>query len=431
MRATRARWALVSGAATALTVAAVAMSAPASAASTTIRLSSTSTGAPANDTSEYPGLSDNGRYATFNSFATNLVPGDPSNFSQDVFLKDRSTGAVEQISVNSQGVTGNNSSGGFAASPVSPDGRFVAFDSFAYNLVPNDTNQLTDTFLRDRQARTTVRVSVSTAGAQADGGNAVSALSADGRYVLFDSRATTLVGGDTNHALDGFIRDTVNSTTTRVTVKADGSQVSSDTHAWDLSNDARFVAFTSVAKYTADDLNADDDAYVKDLTTGTIERVSLTNAGMDFPGGSAFNQISMSADGRYVAFNAALANQFPEIYVRDRVNRTTTLVSVDLSGRPGNRSSFSASISPNGRYVAFNTAADNIVSPPPTPYAHVYVRDLLLKRTTLASVISSGAPIPQSTGQIFMCDIGVGFNSFYSAVVPDGNNKEQVYIHLN
>jgi WD40-like Beta Propeller Repeat len=404
---------------------------PASAAGTTTRLSSTNTGAPANDTSDLPGLSDDGRYATFTSAATNLVPAG-ANSLNDVFLKDRTTGAVDLISVNSQGVAGNSFSGGFTfASPVTPDGRFVAFDSFASNLVPGDTNQLTDSFLRDRQAGTTVRLNVSSAGAQATNSSAVTAISANGRYVLFISRATNLVPGDTNNALDAFVRDTVYGTTTRVSVKADGTQVADDTRAWDMTNDGRFVLFTSVSKYTADDTNADDDAYVKDLSTGSIQRVSLTNGGRDFPGGTAFNKASMSADGRFVAFNAAKANAFPQIYVRDRLNRTTTLVSVNLNGEPGNRSSFSPSISPNGRYVAFNTGADNIVTPPPTPFAHVYVRDLLLKKTTLASVTSTGAPIPQSTGEIFMCDTGVAFNSFYSMVVPDGNDKEQVYFHGN
>jgi hypothetical protein len=432
MRARRVRGVLVTGAATALTVATIAVSSPANAATTTTRLSSTAAGAPANGNSDLPGLSDDGRYATFNSGATNLVPGDPNNFVTDVFLKDRLTGAVDQISVNSQGVTGNSFSGGSgAASPVTSDGHFVAFDSFASNLVPNDTNQLFDTFLRDRQARTTVRVSVSSAGTQADGANGVQAMSADGRFVLFTSRATNLVPGDTNNALDAFVRDTWQSTTTRVTVKADGTQVADDTRAWEMSNDGRFVAFSSVSKYTADDKNPDVDAYVKDLVTGSVERVSLTNGGRDFPGGTLYDTVSMSADGRFVAFAAAPANQFPEIYVRDRLTRTTTLVSVNVSGQPGNRASFSASISPNGRYVAFNTGADNMVSPPPTPFAHVYVRDLQTRKTTLASVTSAGAPIPQSSGEDFMCNVGVAFNSFYPNVVPGGNDNEQVYLHLN
>jgi archaellum component FlaF (FlaF/FlaG flagellin family) len=417
---------------TAFAIALVGVSTPANAATGTTRISSTSTGAPANDTSLLPGLSDDGRYATFNSTATNLVPGDPSNFSQDVFLKDRATGAVDQISVNSQGVTGNNFSGGFStASPVTPDGRFVAFDSFASNLVPGDTNQLLDTFLRDRQSRTTVRLDVSSTGAQSTNSSAAQAISADGRYVLFISRSTNLVPGDSNNALDGFIRDTVLSTTTRVTVKADGTQVTADTRAWDLSNDGRFMVFGSVSSYTADDTNADDDAYVKDLRTGSVERVSLTNAGRDFPGGTSFQRASISADGRFVAFNAAQANQLPQIWVRDRLNRTTTLVSVNLGGQPGNRSAMSASISPNGRYVSFITTADNMVSPAPTPFAHVYVRDLQTGRTTLASVTSAGAPIPQSSNDNFMSNVGVAFDSFYSRVVPDGNDKEQAYIHLN
>jgi Tol biopolymer transport system component len=408
--------------------AALALATPAAAAPATTRLSSTATGAPANDFSELPGLSDDGRYATFTSNATNLAPQDPGNFSTDVYVRDRVTGAVERVSVNSQGEEGIGTSGGFlTAAPVTPDGRFVAFDAFAFNLVPGDTNRATDAFLRDRRAGTTTRVSVSSAGAQADGASSVDAISADGRYVLFGSRATNLVPGDTNGAADAFIRDTQAGTTTRVSVKRDGTPVDKDTRAWDLSNDGRYVAFTSLASYTGGDRNRDEDAYVKDLRTGSIERVSVTNSGRDFPGGTMFGRVSMSADGRYVSFNAAPANLLPQIYVRDRVTKTTTLVSVNLKGRPATRASFGASISPNGRFVAFNTAAENMVTPEPTAFAHVYVRDLRTGRTTLASVTSGGAPIPQSTGEIFMCDAGVAFNSFYPGVVPDGNDKEQVY----
>jgi len=409
-------------------VATIALAGPAGAAPTTTRLSSSAGGAPADDFSTMPGLSDDGRFATFTSDAHNLVPRDPVNFQSQVFVKDRQTGALDLVSVSSPGAEGNRTSGAFSPAPVTPDGRFVAFQSDASNLVPGDTNNVPDVLLRDRKLRTTTRISVSSTGAQsAGGGGSPMAISADGRYVLFLSRATDLVPGDTNgSATDVFVRDTVAGTTTLVSTKRDSTQVKDDTVGWDMTGDGRYVLFSSLGRYTADDRNADPDAFVKDLRTGAVERVDRTTSGRDFPGGTNFAPVSMSADGRFVAFNAAPRNQLPQIYVRDRQRRTTTLVSVNVNGRPGNRSSFGVSISPNGRFVAFNTTADDMATPGTQDFAQIYVRDLQAKTTVRASVTSTGLTVPQSTGEEFMSDAGVAFRSFFD-VVPPGNDKEGVY----
>ena len=351
-------------------VATIALAGPAGAAPTTTRLSSSAGGAPADDFSTMPGLSDDGRFATFTSDAHNLVPRDPVNFQSQVFVKDRQTGALDLVSVSSPGAEGNRTSGAFSPAPVTPDGRFVAFQSDASNLVPGDTNNVPDVFLRDRKLRTTTRISVSSTGAQsAGGGGSPMAISADGRYVLFLSRATDLVPGDTNgSATDVFVRDTVAGTTTLVSTKRDSTQVKDDTVGWDMTGDGRYVLFSSLGRYTADDRNADPDAFVKDLRTGAVERVDRTTSGRDFPGGTNFAPVSMSADGRFVAFNAAPRNQLPQIYVRD----------------------------------------------------------LQAKTTVRASVTSTGLTVPQSTGEEFMSDAGVAFRSFFD-VVPPGNDKEGVY----
>jgi WD40-like Beta Propeller Repeat len=423
----RPRWvsrALVGAVTVALAATTVVMAGPANAAPTTSRLSSASTGVVADNTAELPALSDDGRYVTFTSNATNLVPQGQFNFWNDVFIKDRQTGVVEQISVNSRGELGEFFSGGILnPSPLTPDGRFVAFDAYASNLVDNDTNRLIDTFLRDRVKKTTIRVSVDSIGGQADGPSAVHGVSADGRYVLFNSRATNLVKNDTNNALDVFIHDTVTGETKRVSVKSNGAQVPDDTVGLDLSNDGRYVLFTSFSRYTSGDNNNSTDAFVKDLQTGSVERVSVRTSGKEFRSGALYNSVSMSADARYVGFTSSPNDQtVPQVYVRDRVRKTTTLVSLNRDGNPGNFSSYGASVSPNGRYVAFGTGAENMVSPAPPPYFHVYVRDLRAKTTVLASVTSIGTPIPQSTGSQFMCNAGVAFTSFYPNVVFDGSS---------
>jgi len=401
---------------------------PAYAAPTTTRLSSNMQGRPANGTNDLPGVSDDCRLVAFTSNANDLVPQD-TTFTGDIFLRDRSTGAIELISVNTAGEPGFPSSGGFLKPPaMSQNGRYIAFDSFARNLTPNDTNEATDVFLRDRVARTTVRVSVSSSGAQAEGPSAVEGMSANGRYILFSSRSTNLAPDTNGFITDFFIHDAVTHTTTLASRKRDGTQVTDDSLAYDISNDGRYVVFESHAKYTSGDNNDSLDVFVKDLWNGSVERVSVDNTGAGFGWGG--NNPSMNADGTVIAFSGGPANTLPQVWVRNRAARTTTLVSVNARGKPGNRSSHGASVSANGRYVAFGTGADEIAGPP-TDYFDLYVRDLQTNKTVMASITSAGLPIQQSTGFGAMCDTGVAFSSWYPQVMPDGDTNKQVYFRSN
>src|SRR5262249_45043093 len=132
---------------------------------------------------------------------------------------------VERISVSADGAQGNGSSF-FVA--TSADGRYVAFESFAGNLVPGDTNGKADVFVRDRLTGSIERVSVSSSGVQGNGASGLPSISADGRYVVFESDADNLVPGDTNAATDVFVRDRVLGTTTRVSVSSSGAQGNAD-----------------------------------------------------------------------------------------------------------------------------------------------------------------------------------------------------------
>src|SRR5206468_1530708 len=145
-----------------------------------------------------PAISADGRFVAFTSLSTNLVAGDTNGW-QDVFVRDRPTGTTERVSGNSAGKEGNGSSGNPS---ISADGRFVAFESYATNLVPGDTNKAADVFVHDRQTRTTERVSVDSAGNQGNWGSGAPAISADGRFVAFCSASPNLVAGDTNWAKD-------------------------------------------------------------------------------------------------------------------------------------------------------------------------------------------------------------------------------------
>jgi Tol biopolymer transport system component len=169
----------------------------------TERVSVSSTGEQAGPASFEPAISADGRYIAFWSSAPNLVSGD-TNGSADVFVRDRLTGSTDLVSVSSAELQGNGSSGDGLA--ISPDGRFVAFMSSAKNLVPNDTNECRDIFLRDRLGGTTELVSVSSTAQQGNDCSDRPAVSADGCEVDFESAATNLVPGDTNNRRDIFVR---------------------------------------------------------------------------------------------------------------------------------------------------------------------------------------------------------------------------------
>ncbi len=175
---------------------------------TITRVSVDSAGNQAIDRSDIPSLGDpsisaDGRFVTFSSKASNLVPGD-TNFSQDIFVRDLSTNTTARVSVSGAGNQGNSNS---RSPSISGNGRFVAFASDASNLVPGDTNGAQDIFVRDLSTNTNTRVSVSSTGNQANQDCFTPSISADGRFVAFNSSASNLVPGDTNNENDIFVRD--------------------------------------------------------------------------------------------------------------------------------------------------------------------------------------------------------------------------------
>jgi hypothetical protein len=173
----------------------------------TIRVSVDASGAEGNYTSYDAAISSDGFLVAFTSYATNLVPGDTNN-TLDVFLRDRVAGTTERVSVGPGGVEGNEASGALSTNAISANGRFVVFGSIASNLVPGDTNgPAYDLFVRDRVAGTTERVTVTSGGAQLLADSSQPAISGDGRYVAFFSLATNVVPNDTNGVRDVFVRD--------------------------------------------------------------------------------------------------------------------------------------------------------------------------------------------------------------------------------
>ncbi len=330
---------------------------------TTTRVSVDSNGAEGNNISWYPAVSGNGRFVAFGSFATNLVPNDTNGFI-DAFVHDLVTGQTERVSLSSSGTESNASMGNVA---LSFDGRYVAFDCDASNLVTGDNNLQPDIFWHDRQTGQTVRVSVSSSGVEGNGLSRGPSISSDGRYVCFASVSTNLVLNDTNQAEDMFVHDTQTGQTVRVSVSSSGAQGSADSNYGMISGDGRWVSFTSLAPdLVTVDVNGSSDVFVHDMQTGQTSLVSLDSSAAQGNGGS--DASSISSDGRHVSFWSASTNlvtppttTFLNVYVRDRQTATTTLVSVDSNGVEGDDLSFFSSISGDGRVVAFESNATNLV----------------------------------------------------------------------
>jgi Tol biopolymer transport system component len=196
---------------------------------------------------------------------------------------------------------------------VSADGRYVALASSASNLVTGDTNESTDVFVHDRATGETVRVSVASDGSQADAGSTDGSLSADGRYVIFNSSAANLVAGDTNLVADVFVHDRVSGETVRVSVASDGSEPNGRSGGSAVSADGRYVAFQSTASnLVPNDTNGSvDDVFVHDRATGETRLVNVSDAGMQATGSLNSLLSDMSADGRYVVFASAAGNLVP------------------------------------------------------------------------------------------------------------------------
>jgi Tol biopolymer transport system component len=237
---------------------------PAWAGETTERVSVGPHGRQADGASLAPALSMDGRFAAFKSDATNLVRGD-TNGATDVFVRDRAKSTTERVSVGPGGVQGDGNSGGvfdFDTIAISADGRFVAFVSDATNLVPGDTNFSTDVFVRDRAKGVTERVSVGPGGVQANDVSFFPSLSADGRFVAFQSGATNLVPGDTGGGI--YVRDRELGTTERVDLGPGGVQANEAGFDPAISADGRFVAFASVADtFVSGDTNDTTDIFVR------------------------------------------------------------------------------------------------------------------------------------------------------------------------
>jgi Tol biopolymer transport system component len=358
-----------------------------------------------NQSSYNPATSADGRFVAYESSAGNLVAND-TNGDFDVFVYDRETGVNERVSVSTAGIEGNNDS---RIPSISADGRFVAFTSVANNLVPGDTNVWNDAFVRDRLLGTTERVSIAANGAQGDQPSAASAISADGRYVVFTSLATNLVPGQLYTDWNVFVKDRVTGSVTLASVDTSGTQQHGNSTGGSISADGRYVAFQSTAELTWGIVNNSSNIFVRDLWAARTELVDVTWFGISGDSGSDLHAIS--ADGRWVAFQSYAddlipnaANIGPHIFLRDLVSATTTCVSVNYSGVESAYISDATvlSISADGRFVAFDSTAPDLVPNDSGTIADVFVRDALAGKTSRVSESLAGA---QGNGSSYGCSL--------------------------
>jgi Tol biopolymer transport system component len=384
-----------------------------------MRVSTTASGAQATGGgATKASISPDNRFVTFASDAANLVSGD-TNGLRDVFLKDLQTGAVTRLSTDA---TGTLSTNGPSFLPIfSPDGRYVAFQSEATNLVSGDTNGFQDVFLKDLQSGAVTRLSTDSSGAQVGGVSLNAVFSSDGQYLAFNSYAAGLVGGDTNLAADIFLKDLQTGTVTRVSTDSAGAQGAGGLSLEPvISPDGRYVAFTSsFTNLVADDTNGQADVFLKDLQTGAVSRISTDASGAQAIGGTS-QVAAFSPDGKFIAFQSNATNLTAndtngktDIFLKNLETGAIERISTTASGSQATGGASSVAnpsrpiFSNDGRYIVFHSDATNLVGGDTNGSMDLFLKDLRTGAVTRVSTDASGAE-------------ATGGDSLWASMSPDG-----------
>ena len=406
------------------------------AAQTLERVSIASNGAQANSVSYFPSVSADGCLVAFSSDAANLVEGDTNRY-RDIFVHDRDTGWTERVSIASDGTEAIHKS---YEPSISADGSVVAFRSEANNLVGGDTNLARDIFVYGRYTGQTQRVSIASDGTQANGNSYKPCVSGDDRFVAFESLATNLVPNDTNVRRDIFVHDTQTGQTQRVSIASDGTQADDSSYRQSISADGNLVAFMSYAtNLVAGDTNGASDVFVHDRQTGQTERVSVgslgeqTNARSDSP--------AISGNGQVVAFYSAATNLVAadtngqlDVFIRDRQAAQTKRVSVASDGAQANGWSDSPSLSDTGRLVAFRSGATNLSGVDTNGIVDIFLHDRQAWQTECVSRGPEGAEsnMPSSSPSISGNGRFTAFSSEANNLVQedeDTNGLQDIFVH--
>lgn len=375
-----------------------------------------------------PSVSGDGRLIAFQSLATNLVPG--TNGFGHVYVFDRSTSTTSLASVSTSGQQGNGES---RTPSISADGRIVCFTSRATNLVPGGTNGWDQVVCRDLATGQTTLVSVNSSGEQGDQSSYCvnSAISSDGRFVAFTSNARNLVMDDTNFSSDVFVHDRVAMTTRRVSVASGGVQAFGHSSFGSISGDGARVAFLSESHSLdpAVTFGFTQGAFIHD--SGSNETRFISYNGMPAPSAwfSYVSHPSISQDGNSVAFTASNS----AVYVRNLQAATTARIDVGTAGDPSNMASAVwTGISANGRFVTFQCLGNNLVPSDANGTYDVFVRDRWAHRTTRVSVATGGEEAnARSDWPAISADgrVVAFLSDATNLVTPDGNNVTDPFAH--
>lgn len=386
-------------------------------------------GTPSTQFTRFGLISDNGRFVVFTGFANNIVNND-TNSGEDVFIRDMEAGTTKLVSLNAAG-TASGALGGSDLLDMTPDARFIVFISHAQDLtsIPDGNNLGRDIFVRDMVTNVTKLVSVNLAGSASGNGTSLEAkISTDGRYVVFTSEASDLVEHD-NATRDVFIRDLQTNITKRVSTNATGTAGGNgESGGGIIDKGGRFVVFSTRATdlSTLPDTNDLAEVFIYDIQNDSKKLITVnttgTSTGDGFPPFGGFDhgvELSISADGRFVAFMSQQSGLVTndtngsgdDIFLYNIATQTKSLVSVNLTGTSGSPGgSFKPSISDDGRYVAFESLENDLVSTPDETNGFttdVFLRDVVKGETYLVSVNSAGT----RTGNAF---------SFEPLITPDG-----------
>lgn len=371
----------------------VLLSSLASAWQSTTRLSSTALGNDGDAASFAARFGSDGQYLVYLSAATDLVSPDPNANTVDVYLKNFVNGSTQRVSLSNSGQSPNQDC---LQAYVSAAGRYVLYSSAATNLVGADTNNAIDSFVYDSLSALTIRIGRDGSGAQIAQGSLAQGISADGSRIVLESSDASLVPNDTNGSSDIFVRHSSTGVLELVSVATNGLPGNGASSAALISANGRYVAFTSTAtNLIANDTNTAADVFLRDLLLGTTVAISVSSNGT--PNNGACTPCAITADGRFVAFSS-LSNNLVlgdvsnhDIFLRDRLLGTTELVSLNSQGIYSNGDSFRASLSDDGRFVAFASVGTNLVALDNNSASDVFVHDRWTARTEAVSVSTAGA----------------------------------------
>ncbi len=389
-----------------------------------VRVSTDAAGAEADADSTDPALSGTARFVAFQSRADNLVPGD-ANGAEDVFVKNLRTGAITLASTDADGAQSPARS---LYPSISATGRYVAFDRLPSFAQPPGPDARTDVFVKDLRTGSLQRASAAADGTPGDADSyGAPSLSANGRRVAFSSQAANLLPGDTNDTADVFVKNLRTGGIALASADAAGVPGNSFSEQPSLSADGLHVAFSSRATnlLPGDDTHGVEQVFVKNLRTGAVAAASADAAGA--LGDDASLNASISADGRFVAFSSAASNLLPgdtngaaDVFVKDMQTGAVVLASADAAGNGALGFSGAPALSPDGRFVAFESTAPNLVPGAGGGHADVFLRDLW---TGGISLVAANPPPPGRTGISFtrsaVSDTGaVAFASRAGDLVP-------------